>query len=647
MRAQRILFITCLLLGYLTAGIAQGNCLSFSADSEPYDVITIGNIESLSDFTIETWLYINAFSSFGPQLGSDNKTDGCRIKFSSNDIKVWTTSNTEWSISNDNSTTFLNKWGHFALTFNSGKASIYINGELIDSTTTLPSPSSLINFTLGTAHTNRFFNGKMEEFRFWTKALSSDEIKSNKEQTLFSQTESAKLLIHYDFNQTINNQIINIANPGSYNGQPTFKSLDEAFILSDAFTPLFPISAQFSISNNVCPTGSSVSFINNSQGDNLSYSWSFPGGTPTSSTAHSPNIHYHQAGSYDVTLSVSSGDYTATQTQKGYIWVGKNVASALQSIELDGTDDYIKTPGPFNNRVSNYTIEFWIYLKSMGTSAYLPVNNPAPFYFGCDADGRIKVGFDEEFDMKDEDLSNDSSCVIQTSPNTMELYKWQHFAFVFDQGTGTLYKNGEVIGQNKTITPDAPGWNGYTFSNYMTIGSSQSGNTMNGRIDEFRVWSCSRPVSSLHKYMTLPVTNLQDDLVINYQFDDNSVIDDTILVNNAANDFYGILRHFNPVDMLQSSGAFSVNEAETVPTGTSRATLDEMKITVYSKNKVLIIDPESSQPYSLIIHNVLGQQLYFKTNIKHTHQINNLKPGIYVLTLSQDKQQFSMKIIHW
>ncbi len=82
------------------------------------------------------------------------------------------------------------------------------------------------------------------------------------------------------------------------------------------------LSANFSANiTNVC-TGSSVIFTNLSGGEPTSWSWSFPGGTPGSySGANPPAITYNTPGIYNVSLTVSDGIDTDTETKTGYITV--------------------------------------------------------------------------------------------------------------------------------------------------------------------------------------------------------------------------------------------------------------------------------------------------------------------------------------
>lgn len=82
------------------------------------------------------------------------------------------------------------------------------------------------------------------------------------------------------------------------------------------------ITANFTASATSINAGGSVNFTDLSTGTPTSWTWSFPGGTPSSSNIQNPtNIVYSNAGTYDVTLTAAAGVDSDTKTITGYIVV--------------------------------------------------------------------------------------------------------------------------------------------------------------------------------------------------------------------------------------------------------------------------------------------------------------------------------------
>ena len=64
----------------------------------------------------------------------------------------------------------------------------------------------------------------------------------------------------------------------------------------------------------VCP-GTKVQFTDASLFAPTTYAWTFPGGTPATSTEKNPVVTYNAAGTYDATLTVTNASGTSTRTQ--------------------------------------------------------------------------------------------------------------------------------------------------------------------------------------------------------------------------------------------------------------------------------------------------------------------------------------------
>ncbi|MBW8050960.1 MAG: PKD domain-containing protein [Cytophagales bacterium] len=93
-----------------------------------------------------------------------------------------------------------------------------------------------------------------------------------------------------------------------------------------------PPVADFNANLTNINQGDIVSFTDISTNITTSWSWSFPGGTPVSSSLQNPTVTYNTPGTYDVTLTVNNNYGSNTLTKPGYITV-----SQIYTINQGGT----------------------------------------------------------------------------------------------------------------------------------------------------------------------------------------------------------------------------------------------------------------------------------------------------------------------
>lgn len=87
-----------------------------------------------------------------------------------------------------------------------------------------------------------------------------------------------------------------------------------------------PPTALFSVNYQQICAGTSVQFTDESYPTISTWSWSFPGGTPSTSTLQNPIVTYNTNGNYPVTLIVSNPQGIDTLTIANYIQVGQPTA---------------------------------------------------------------------------------------------------------------------------------------------------------------------------------------------------------------------------------------------------------------------------------------------------------------------------------
>jgi PKD repeat protein len=109
-----------------------------------------------------------------------------------------------------------------------------------------------------------------------------------------------------------------------------------------------PLAANFAGYPTEIETGQSVNFYDFSTGAISSWLWSFPGGTPSTSTERNPVITYNNIGVYDVQLIVSDGTLSDTLLRSAYITV--DAPTTIREHELSCTI----APNPNNGQFSLY-----------------------------------------------------------------------------------------------------------------------------------------------------------------------------------------------------------------------------------------------------------------------------------------------------
>ncbi|MEI6433851.1 MAG: M14 family zinc carboxypeptidase [Bacteroidota bacterium] len=83
-----------------------------------------------------------------------------------------------------------------------------------------------------------------------------------------------------------------------------------------------PLKVNFSVNNQNPCSGTALNFTDQSAGNPVSWSWSFPGGFPSTSNIQNPTgIVYQTQGVYPVSLTISNGVSSLSKTKAGFISV--------------------------------------------------------------------------------------------------------------------------------------------------------------------------------------------------------------------------------------------------------------------------------------------------------------------------------------
>lgn len=111
--------------------------------------------------------------------------------------------------------------------------------------------------------------------------------------------------------------------------------------------------------NTVCQ-GDSLTFTDLSwNGDPTSWTWTFPGGTPSTSTDSMPTITYNTPGVYDVTLVVANGSGSVNATKTSYVTVYPNTATYSSTFYSEGFEGAAVPNVDWNVRNANAGSNTW------------------------------------------------------------------------------------------------------------------------------------------------------------------------------------------------------------------------------------------------------------------------------------------------
>ncbi len=111
--------------------------------------------------------------------------------------------------------------------------------------------------------------------------------------------------------------------------------LNLEFTGTDAPAPL--CTTEFSADRISICSGGTITFTDESYNNANGWTWSFPGGTPNSSTDQNPLITYDTPGLYEVTLEATDGTITDTEVKTSYIRV---LANAISLPVYEGFESY-------------------------------------------------------------------------------------------------------------------------------------------------------------------------------------------------------------------------------------------------------------------------------------------------------------------
>lgn len=140
------------------------------------------------------------------------------------------------------------------------------------------------------------------------------------------------------------------------------------------------VNANFSASPTQVVQGGTINFSDLSTGSPNSWSWSFPGGTPSSSTQQNPTVTYNTAGTYNVTLTATNGiGSTDTETKTAYIHVITSGSAPIANFVASSTSVAVTNSVTFTDQTAGNPTS-WSWSFPGGTPSTSNLQNPVVTY---------------------------------------------------------------------------------------------------------------------------------------------------------------------------------------------------------------------------------------------------------------------------
>lgn len=497
-----------------------GRGISFNGTNQFITMPTLS--PGTTEFTIEAWVKPTNFSGirtlfFQRSTASTNNTDALwSLEFTSNGdqfiARVRTTSNALLGTPYTAASYFLNTWHHIAYVYKGIPASnryqvyVYVDGEI-----NVTFGGTATSYTLANAGTlhyvgvgangsgtlQRYFQGEMDEIRYWNVARTQAQIKAAYTKTIPATTTG--LLAYYRADEASGTSLTNATGGTAATlSSAAMRNTSGAGISWDyAWSPRTNLSfGNNSLVATASPTGSQA--------------YRFTASNPQTGCATTVSSYISDGGDLSPSISPSS----ATLCTGGSVTLSAAVAAgsiAETNLALDGTNDYGLLPNvPASG--SAFTIEAWVRPSNITTNADYEIlrqntSGSPTWRLAFTGNGTaLTFGINTTSGYQEFSTAISSASYVNT---------WRHLAAVYDGSNQLLYVDGVLVGSlawtgtlTGTATQHNIGSNGGTTSFFA------------GQIDELRLWTTARTATQIANNRLLTVSASSTGLFAYYPFNE-------------------------------------------------------------------------------------------------------------------------------
>ncbi len=463
-------------------------------------------------------------------------------------------------------------WTHVAVTYDAATntMNLYQNGVLVSSNTAASTYTETANW-IGQQSFGNYFQGKIDEVRFWTVARTGAQIAANRNCALTGDEPYLKAYYNFQqgiaggsnptettlidrqddcptdngtlFNFALNGPTSNWVSPGAtisstcgglfenislsgngvciQTGDVTPSLLDYTDFGDFGYNPLV---RTFTIQNTGSATLSVGSVVISGVNASDFTVTSSPAATVAPGGSTTFTVSFSATGAMtarNATITVNNSDvdepaftFAVTAFNRG----------GGETLSFDGIDDSVYLPVRING---SYTKEAWINTNALTGYPNIITGDSTAFFLN---NGYLAAGHAPFFNE-----------VIDGSPILANT--WVHIAVTYDSATSTmrLYKNGIMVSSNTSVV---------SRNDRLSLGTFLQSNFYAGLLDEVRIWSIARTGAQIAASMNCGLTGDEFFLQAYYKFNQGAAggnnQSETILIDSADHciPMNGVLHNF-------------------------------------------------------------------------------------------------------
>ena len=375
-------------------------------------------------------------------------------------------------------------WVHLAVTLSGDTTTLYVNGTAVANTVAAINPTGFdfrpVNNYLGKSQfgSDPLFNGRIDDFRIYGYALPASQIND-----VMQGGDTLPPLAPTDLTTTPGSGQVDLSWTASAGA--TSYTILRATSANGPYTTLATGVTGTSYADTSALPGWTYHYAvsaGNSAGEGEA---SASAATTTAAVAISWLKLDETSGT---TAADATGNNNAGTLVNAPAWIGGTTGNALN---LNGTNQYATLPNGITSNLHDFTVSTWVYWNGggnwqrvfdfgSGTSTYMFLT---PTY---GASGVLRFAITTSGGGGEQRINGNAALTTGT---------WNHVAVTLSGSTGTLYVNGQQVGQNTAMTL-RPSDLGATTQN--RIGRSQYNDPyFNGRVDDFRLYAGALSASQI------------------------------------------------------------------------------------------------------------------------------------------------------